>query len=274
MKIFFHVLSYCMILATFSCARGPYASSNKKYRQQARSFAKQIREEPMDSLVADSLKLASDWVGTVNFNLRKPNYIIIHHTAQNSCAQTLNTFTSEKTQVSAHYIICKDGMLHHILNNYLRAWHAGAGKWGNETDINSASIGIEIDNNGSEPFSEAQLNVLLALLETLKKKYNIPTSNFIGHADIAPSRKVDPNVNFPWKRLAENGYGNWYDDTTNIALPVGFDPLSALRIIGYDISNPVAAIQAFRRHFLQSEINGELNEPEKKVLYMVMKKFM
>lgn len=274
MKIFYNVFVVSLLLLAGSCAKGPYSSANKKYKKQVRVLAKQVRQVPSDSLVADSLKKSSAWVGTVNFNLRKPNYVIIHHTAQNSCTQTLNTFTSTQAQVSAHYLICKDGTLHHMLNDYLRAWHAGAGKWGNETDINSASIGIEIDNNGSEYFSEAQLNVLLALLESLKKKYNIPTANFIGHADIAPARKVDPNVNFPWKRLAENGFGNWYGDTTNVILPPAFDPLMALRIIGYDISNAGAAVQAFRRHFIQSETTGDLTEPEKKVLYMLMKKYM
>ncbi|MFN8247548.1 MAG: N-acetylmuramoyl-L-alanine amidase [Ferruginibacter sp.] len=274
MKIFYNVFVVSLLLLAGSCAKGPYSSANKKYKKQVRVLAKQLRQVPSDSLVADSLKKSSAWVGTVNFNLRKPNYVIIHHTAQNSCTQTLNTFTSTQAQVSAHYLICKDGTLHHMLNDYLRAWHAGAGKWGNETDINSASIGIEIDNNGSEYFSEAQLNVLLALLESLKKKYNIPTANFIGHADIAPARKVDPNVNFPWKRLAEKGFGNWYGDTTNVMLPPAFDPLMALRIIGYDISNAGAAVQAFRRHFIQSETTGDLTEPEKKVLYMLMKKYM
>jgi len=256
------------------CSPKPFADSNKKYKKQAKAYAKIIKSEPKDSLIADSMKLAGQWIGTTNFNMRKPNYVIIHHTAQNSCEQTLKTFTTISTQVSAHYIICKDGTLHHMLNDYLRAWHAGAAKWGNETDLNSSSIGIEIDNNGTEPFSETQLNTLLGLLASLKKSYNIPSANFIGHGDIAPGRKVDPNVNFPWKRLAESGFGLWYADTTNIVVPENFNAMQALRIIGYDISNNIAVIQAFRRHFLQTEQTGELTEPEKKVLYMLMQKFM
>src|SRR5450756_3250197 len=89
---------------------------------------------------------------------------IIHHTEQNSCEQTLQTFTLPRTQVSAHYVICKDGTIHHMLNDYLRAWHAGNSRWGNLTDVNSSSIGIEIDNNGFEPFAEAQINSLVTLL--------------------------------------------------------------------------------------------------------------
>ncbi|CAN5734025.1 hypothetical protein BH11BAC4_BH11BAC4_04880 [soil metagenome] len=255
-----------------ACAPKPYAGSNKRYRAKAAEYAKIIRSEPKDSIVADSMKIAPYFIGTTNFGLRRPNYVIIHHTAQNSCEQTLKTFTMESTQVSAHYVICKDGTLHHILNDYLRAWHAGAAKWGNETDLNSNSIGIEIDNNAVEAFSEAQLNTLLGLLASLKKKYNIPVPNFVGHADVAPGRKVDPSVQFPWKRLAENGYGIWYSDTTDVSIPENFDPVLALRIVGYDVSDSTAATQAFRRHFLQTEQQGELGEGEKKVLYLLMKR--
>ena len=258
----------------YSCAPKPYAVSNKEYKKQTRALAKIINQPPKDSLLADSMKLPANWVGTVNLGLRKPSSVIIHHTAQNSCEQTLKTFTLQKTQVSAHYVICKDGTLYHMLNDYLRAWHAGAGKWGGQSDINSSSIGIEIDNDGTAVFTEAQINCLLGLLANLKKTYSIPTANFIGHADITPTRKVDPNVNFPWKRLADAGFGHWYSDTTGMVVPAEFNAIYALRIVGYDISNIGAATQAFRRHFLTVEKPGDLTEPEKKVLYMVMKKYL
>src|SRR6476469_844915 len=204
-KIFFFSFC-CFVVIFFSCNRGPYASTNKSYKKQSKQLAKTIQQAPLkDSVVTGS------WVGTTNFNLRKPNFVIIHHTAQNSCEQTLKTFTTVKSQVSAHYVICKDGTVYHMLNDYLRAWQAGVSKWGNATDINSLSIGIEIDNNGFEPFTDPQINSLLQLLDRLKKAYNIPTANFIGHADIAPGRKVDPNRYFPWQKLAENGFGFWFD---------------------------------------------------------------
>ncbi len=268
----------CVLIIFFAaylnaCAPKPYAASNKIYKSKTKEFAKIIRAAPKDSVVADSLKIASYWAGTTNFGMRKPNFVIIHHTAQDSCEKTLQTFTNEPSQVSAHYLICKDGTLHHMLNDYLRAWHAGVGRWGNTTDINSISIGIELDNNGTDTFATAQLNVLNGLLATLKKNYNIPAANFIGHGDIAPARKVDPNVHFPWKQFADSGYGLWYGDTTNVIIPVNFDVNQALRIIGYDISNREGAIQAFRRHFLETELAGEFTEPEKKVLYMVMQKY-
>ena len=121
----------------------------------------------------DSLFTAPYWVGTTNFNLRKPNFVIIHHTAQNSCDQTLKTFTLPRTQVSAHYVICKDGTVFHMLNDYFRAWQAGLARWGNSTDINSNSIGIELDNNGFELFTDSQLTSLSRLLGSLKTAYNI-----------------------------------------------------------------------------------------------------
>ncbi|RYY92326.1 MAG: N-acetylmuramoyl-L-alanine amidase, partial [Chitinophagaceae bacterium] len=201
------------------CHRGPYYATNKQYRDSARRFARAIEANPAGQTMAT----AQPWVGTINFNLRKPNIVVLHHTAQGGCDTTLRTFTLERTQVSAHYVVCREGIVHHMLNDYLRAWHAGAGRWGNINDVNSSSIGIEIDNNGTEPFSEAQLAATLQLLDTLKKRYNIPTANFIGHADVAPTRKNDPSVLFPWKRFADAGYGLWWSDTATVQVPAGFN---------------------------------------------------
>jgi N-acetylmuramoyl-L-alanine amidase len=211
--------SFFLMVLFYNCNRGPYAATNKQYKRQAKEYAKIIRQvPPTDSLP----QIVSNWVGTTNFNMRKPNFVIIHHTAQNSCDQTLKTFTLPRTQVSAHYVICKDGSIHHMLNDYLRAWHGGISRWGSNTDINSSSIGIEIDNNGTDVFSDAQIASLLQLLQNLKKAYTIPVANFIGHSDIAPTRKVDPNVHFPWKRLADEGFGHWWSDTTGVIVPQGF----------------------------------------------------
>ena len=271
--IYFFYIAISFAIALSSCAPKPFAATNKIYKKKASGIADLITRLPSDSIKADSAKYPRHWAGTVNFGIRKPNFVILHHTAQNSCNETVSTFTKEHTQVSAHYVICKDGMVFHMLNDYLRAWHAGASKWGSVTDINSASIGIELDNNGSEPFSAAQLNTLLGLLADLKKAHNIPAANFIGHGDIAPTRKTDPNVHFPWKQLAENGYGHWYSDTANTVVPAGFDPVTALRIIGYDVSKLPETIEAFRRHFIQTESKGALSEQEKKVLYVLMQKY-
>lgn len=275
MMMAYRVLTVFSVVALlYACAAKPYAASNKAHKKQENELSKMLKKMPGDSILADSMKLPQHWVGTTNFGLRKPNAVIIHHTAQKSCEQTLKTFTTTKSQVSSHYVICEDGTLHQMLNDYLRAWHAGAGKWSGQADINSSSIGIEIDNDGTEPFTEAQINCLLGLLNKLKKTYGIATANFIGHAEIAPTRKVDPSVNFPWQRLAENGFGYWYDDTTGLELPADFNSTYALRIIGYDISNLAAATTAFRRHFLTINKAGEFTEPEKKVLFAIMKKYL
>ncbi len=263
--------NYAMLIFMFvigSCSSNKYAATNKSYKKQVKDFAKTIRQSPL----TDSFTTASQWVGTTNFSMRRPNFVIIHHTAQNSCEQTLQTFTLPRTQVSAHYVICKDGTVYHMLNDYLRAWHAGNSRWGNMTDINSSSIGIEIDNNGFEVFTEQQVSSLLHLLSLLKKAHSIPTANFIGHADIAPTRKVDPNITFPWQKLAEEGFGLWYGDTSKTTVPQNFNHLQALRIIGYDIRDTSAAVGAFKRHFQMQE-SKILTDADKKVLFDLSLKY-
>ncbi len=258
----------CFALLFNSCSRGPYAGANRSYKKQTKELAKEIRRNPSTQTMSTS----NSWVGTTNFNLRKPNIVIIHHTAQVSCDQTLKTFTTPRTQVSAHYVICEDGTIHHMLNDYLRAWHGGIGKWGSINDLNSTSIGIELDNDGTELFKDAQISNLLQLLDTLKKKYTIPSANFIAHSDIAPTRKVDPNVQFPWRHLAEKGFGLWWTDTTGVKLPDHFDNMQALRIIGYDMKDSSATIAAFNRKYLQKDNAKTLDDAGKKILYSLYRK--
>ncbi|RYZ50727.1 MAG: N-acetylmuramoyl-L-alanine amidase [Sphingobacteriales bacterium] len=267
------LLPFLFIIAACSPKAGPYAVTNKVYHDQAEAFAATLQQTAPVVLV-DSLgrKIPGEWVGTVNFNLRKPNYVVIHYTAQDSAAQTLKTFTIVKTQVSAHYVIGKDGKIYHMLNDYMRAWHGGAAKWGNVTDINSSSIGIELDNNGKTPFAPEQMNSLITLLAYLKKTYNIPQANFIGHQDIAPTRKTDPGKLFPWQLLAQKGFGYWSDELLELA-PENFDTITALRLIGYDTSNPGAAISAFKNHFVQQDNLPALSQLDLNVLYNVYRKY-
>ncbi|HSN48505.1 MAG TPA: N-acetylmuramoyl-L-alanine amidase [Flavobacterium sp.] len=263
-KPFFYLL--LVVIAT-SCATNPYKASEKSYKEQLENYKKIISNmeaakletsattilppnvpASIDPLVLykDTLSIkapitlqngiSTEWVSAVNFNLRKPNFIIIHHTAQDSLAQTLKTFTITKTQVSSHYVIAEDGRVVQMVNDYLRAWHGGNAIWGKNSDINSASIGIELDNNGFQPFTDKQIISLLALLTKLKKDYSIPVQNILGHADIAPTRKKDPSALFPWKLLSLNGFGIWPDDFLEPA-PLDFNVEQALRIIGYDTKN-------------------------------------
>lgn len=293
---------YCLIFAVIvtSCSTNPYKKSEKVYDSQLKTLKEKISsKEPqtlpviphveinIDTLYTKQLHTYKDtlfkmgstplqnginteWIGTVNFNLRKPNFVIIHHTAQDSLQQTIKTFTKTETQVSSHYVISDDGKVVQMLNDYLRAWHAGNGSWGKNTDINSTSIGIELDNNGSEVFSELQINSLLALLTKLKKDYNIPTQNIIGHSDIAPTRKKDPSALFPWKILAEKGFGIWSDAFLETA-PTDFNVEQGLRIIGYDTKNLPAAITAFKLHYLQTEVNELLDEKTINTIYSIYK---
>ncbi len=244
------VFFFCLVLGIYACNSFPYGKTNRQYKRQAKALSKKIKLSP-ELQSEGQLLLAEKWVGTTNFDLRKPNFVVIHHTAQNACEQTLKTFTLERTKVSAHYVICKDGTVHHMLNDYMRAWHGGIGSWGNNTDLNSSSIGIEIDNNGFEPFEPEQISSLLQLLAQLKSKYQIPVDHFIGHSDIAPRRKVDPNINFPWKTLSEKGYGIWFEPNASQTLPKGLSITHALSLVGYETKDSIAAILAFKRHFRQ-----------------------
>ena len=230
------------------------------------------RQNPDSLRDSTGALIPSTWVGTVNFGIRRPNFVIIHFTAQDSVQQTLKTFTITSTQVSAHYVLAKNGEVFHMVNDYLRANHAGVGRWGSVTDMNSCSIGIEIDNNGNEPYTAVQINSLLALLTQLKKNYHIPTANFIGHEDFAPKRKPDPGPFFPWKTLAQRGFGYWSDDILELP-PDNFDYTVALRLIGYDTSDINAAIVAFKRHFVQTDIRPQLTQLDLNVLYNVYAKY-
>jgi len=297
MNIQIRLTSFLLILCSLvliSCSKDIYRENNKAHKKAVKEATAFIQEIPKTKaeLDYDTLSITDEWIGTTNFSIRKPNYVIIHHTAQDSLKQTINTFTISRTQVSSHYVVGRDGEIVQMLNDYLRSWHAGRGRWGNDTDLNSASIGIELDNNGSEPFTQAQIESLLVLLKRLKWKYGIPAANFIGHSDIAPSRKVDPSTYFPWRKLAEEGYGLWYDEAevfpvfspheyTSIpmesteALPAQtVDPILALRIIGYDMSDPKAAIRSFKLHFIQRDIELELTETDKRILDNLYKKYL
>jgi N-acetylmuramoyl-L-alanine amidase len=254
-----------------ACFRNPYKATNKMHTHQIDSLTDIAGLTNNGGIFSDSVKQSPYWIGTTNFGLRKPNFVIIHHTAQNACEETLKTFITPRTAVSAHYVICKDGTIHQMLNDYMRAQHAGISKWGNLIDINSSSIGIELDNNGFEPFDSLQINSLLVLLNRLKQKYTIPTANFIGHGDIAPTRKNDPNFRFPWNTLSKAGFGLWFDEILPPA-PTNFNPYIALRIIGYDLKDTTAAVRSFKRHFLQ-DTTKRLNAVDTLVLSNLQRKY-
>jgi N-acetylmuramoyl-L-alanine amidase len=205
-------------------------------------------------------------VASPSFDLRRPQYVILHHTTNGTAARALATLTDPARMVSAHYLVGRDGVVYQLVDERYRAWHAGASRWGAETDINSASIGIELDNDGFEPYPPAQVDALLALLADIEARHEIPRENFLAHGDVAPGRKVDPGALFPWNTLAQRGFGAWCDEPVTPDRTVTPDePVTpaeagarssdaqALALFGYDVTNLEAAVRAFNRHFMALE---------------------
>lgn len=211
------------------------------------------------------------WQPSPNFDQRRPNFVILHQTTNDNVAAALATLTNRQRKVSAHYLIARDGAIVQLVDEAARAWHAGESWWGGNTDLNSSSIGIELDNTGDEDFAEAQISALLGLLDELRSRHGIPMANYLAHGDIAPARKVDPSRRFPWRRLASFGFGLWCD-TPPPQAPLGFDASLGLRALGYDPTNPAAARQAFRRHFGGRDADGELTPDEQGLLHCLLNK--
>lgn len=203
---------------------------------------------------------AAVWHGSPNFDQRSPQLIVLHFTSQESVEKSLHTLSDGQaaSPVSAHYLIGEDGRRYQLVADRDRAWHAGGGRWGQIRDVNDASLGIELDNDGTRPFSEAQIASLLVLLQDLTTRYRIPKTQVIAHADMAPSRRTDPGPLFPWRRLFEAGYGVW--PMTDMPAPEGFDGWLALQAVGYDIRKPAAALRAFRIRF-RGRDDGEALAP-------------
>ncbi len=209
------------------------------------------------------------WVPSPNFDQRRPNFVILHQTTNHNVAKALATLTDPQRKVSAHYLIGRDGAVLQLVDEAARAWHAGESRWGAMGDLNSASIGIELDNTGEEAFAEPQIAALLVLLGDLRERYRIPAENVLAHGDVAPTRKVDPSRLFPWRRLAQAGFGLWCESPPPTA-PEGFDALLGLRALGYDIANPPAARAAFRRHFLAQDGEGDLEPAAQGMLHCLL----
>ncbi len=207
------------------------------------------------------------WVPSSNFDARRPSLVVVHYTEQDSIAQSLDTLRTRNSggRVSSHYLIGADGRIYQLVADTERAWHAGAGRWGTIADVNSASIGIELDNDGATSFAEPQVASLLVLLDDLTRRYRIPRTHIIGHSDMAPGRKSDPGVLFPWQRLAKAGFGTWPIDGSPPA-PAGFDALRALGTLGYALDDPAAAIRAYRMRY-RGDMADVLDLEDARILY-------
>jgi N-acetylmuramoyl-L-alanine amidase len=209
----------------------------------------------------------AEWHGSPNYDARRPRLIVIHDTEMESVDLALKVLSdpTREARVSAHYLIGDDGKILQLISERDRAWQAGRSRWGGVPDVNSISIGIELDNDGYEPFSDAQIMALLWLLDDICARYDLERKQVVGHADVAPDRKADPSLYFPWARLARAGFGRWPRDE-RAPPPPGFDPIAALRAIGYDTHEPKWAIRAFHRRYRTLE-TFDLDDLDLELLY-------
>ena len=153
------------------------------------------------------------WQPSPNFGPRRdgarPDIIVLHYTAMPSAQSALTRLCLAEAEVSAHYLIGRCGTVWQLVQEDQRAWHAGVGAWGDVRDVNSRSIGIEIDNDGYSPFSHRAMVALEGLLPGILQRWAIPPERVIGHQDMAPGRKIDPGRRFDWRRLACGGLSIW-----------------------------------------------------------------
>jgi N-acetylmuramoyl-L-alanine amidase len=164
-----------------------------------------------------------------------------------SCDAALARLCDPAAEVSAHYLIDYDGRVICLVAEAQRAWHAGAGSWRGLGDVNSRSIGIELANNGDEPFPEPQMAALETLLAGILQRWSIPAQGVIGHSDMAPGRKADPGRRFDWRRLALGGLSVWPSDAPGSAVPGEF--AACARAFGYPDAGAATLLAAFRLRF-------------------------
>lgn len=139
----------------------------------------------------------------------RPELVVLHYTAMADAKSAERALCDPAREVSCHWLIARDGTVTALVDENRRAWHAGAGRWGGRGDVNSRSIGIELDNDGASPFAAPLMDALEGLLAGILNRWNIPPEGVIGHSDMAPDRKCDPGPRFDWRRLARSGLAVW-----------------------------------------------------------------
>lgn len=215
-----------------------------------------------------------------NFNERKLpiTMAVIHYTEMQSAQAALERMCNPDIEVSAHYLIAENGEVIRLVPEDKRAWHAGKSYWRGETDVNSASIGIELDNLGhfgGEPpreFAPAQIAALIPLLARIVKRYDIPRANVVAHSDIAPQRKIDPGELFPWDLLADHGLCLGRPDRLALGDPFDNDGAFylALERFGYDITDGRKAVEAFQRRWRTERIDGQIDGQTRAILFQLL----
>jgi N-acetylmuramoyl-L-alanine amidase len=225
--------------------------------------------------------LAENFVASPNFGERRgqsrPNALILHYTGMPTADAALALLTDPASEVSAHYFVFEDGRIVQLVAERNRAWHAGKGHWKGESDLNSASIGVEIVNpghdGGAPPFPDDQIAATIALARDILARRKVPPQRVLAHSDIAPHRKRDPGEVFPWRRLHEGGVGHWVEPAPISGAPLfrheeEGPPVRALQALlalyGYGLEltgvydrRTRAVVTAFQRHFRPARVDGE-----------------
>jgi len=202
-------------------------------------------------------------------------FLIFHYTGMIKESDTISRLTNIQSKVSCHYLIKKNGAIVVIVPDLYIAWHAGKSFWKGFKSLNKNSIGIEISNPGHEHkylnFSKKQIKSILYLSKSLMKKYNIQSSNILGHSDIAPYRKKDPGEKFPWKYLAKFGIGEWHSLSNKILKKnrmkkthINEEKIFYKNLfkIGYSkkVLNKKTLVKVFQRRYRQDLINGKIDQ--------------
>lgn len=201
-----------------------------------------------------------------NFDARTlpVSMIVLHYTGMRTAAEALDRLADPAAKVSAHYVVAEDGVVVRMVDERARAWHAGRAYWRGITDVNSASVGIEIVNPGHEygyrPFPEAQIEGVAALVADVAGRWRVAPAMTVGHSDVAPARKDDPGELFDWPRLARAGLAERTPAAATVDpgwTDAGF--VAALGRYGYDVADPAAATVAFQRRFRPRDIGGAVD---------------
>lgn len=189
-------------------------------------------------------------------DVERPTLLVLHYTGMRSAEESLRRLCDPASEVSAHYLIDEDGTLHQLVDESQRAWHAGLSYWSGIRDVNSHSIGIELQNPGHEfgyrAFPEAQIETLTALCLSILARHPIAAGGIVGHSDIAPDRKTDPGELFPWWDLAARGIGAYPERGVPTDRPLP----GLLAEIGYD-PDADDVVAAFQRRFRPGRIDGQ-----------------
>ncbi len=217
-----------------------------------------------------------DVVPSPNFEKRpdniNPDILLLHYTGMESAAIACKRLCDPASKVSCHYLVENDGHIIQMVDEDMRAWHAGASSWRGVTDINTASIGIEIQNighNGDYPdFGDAQMEAVIDLCTDIVLRHDIAPENVLGHSDVAPARKTDPGEKFDWQRLWRAGVGHWIAPDVTDSLPDQKDhDVKGLQVLlaryGYGIGisgvyddRTRSVVEAFQRHFRPARVDG------------------